>query len=71
MYSPRKKNFFKEFASSIRSERVLKQRQPNEDNAEIHALQGRLMRLFLWEHKLEQLWNERENKACIKRVCTI
>ena len=52
MYSPRKPDFFRQFAQSIRSERILQKQKQEESARELKALQARLLRLSMWEKLL-------------------
>jgi hypothetical protein len=56
MYSPRKPDFFKQFAHRIRSERILQQQKQEESATELRALQARLWRLS----KLDKLLDDGE-----------
>jgi hypothetical protein len=53
MYSPRKPDFFKQFAHSIRSERILQQQKQEETATELRALQARLWWLSKWDKLLD------------------
>ena len=61
MSSPRRRTFFKELASSIRTERTLQEQEREENATEVRALQQRLMRLQMWEQYCENMWEEREH----------
>ena len=59
MSSPRGREFYKELADRIRSERMLQQQEREERAVEVRALEGRLHRLEQWElilKQLERLW---------------
>ena len=64
MYSPRKSDFFKRFAQSIRFERMVQAREHEEAAAELLALQGRLRRLSMWEQLEVQ-------GDCIRRCASV
>jgi hypothetical protein len=71
MSSPRTRDFYKELAGSIRSERVLQQQKREATAVELRALEGRLYRLQMWEEickNIERLriWEERctQDYAC-------
>jgi phosphopantothenoylcysteine synthetase/decarboxylase len=64
MCSPRKKSFYLNLANMIHKERMYIEQARNDDLAEVHALQKRLLRLQQWEYLLYQP----EVKAeCIRR----
>ena len=59
MPSPRGREFYKELAEHIRSERMRQDQEREERAAEVRALEGRLHRLEQWElimKQLERLW---------------
>ena len=59
MPSPRGREFYKELAEHIRSERMRQDHEREERAAEVRALEGRLHRLEQWElimKQLERLW---------------
>ena len=59
MPSPRGREFYKELAGHIRSERMRQDEEREERAAEVRALEGRLHRLEQWElimKQLERLW---------------
>ena len=59
MSSPRTRDFYKQLAGSIRAERLLQDQKREAVAVELHALQGRLHRLYRWEEicgHLERLW---------------
>ena len=55
MPSPRGREFYKELAERIRSERMRQNQEREERAAEVRALEGRLHRLEQWELILKQL----------------
>ena len=55
MSSPRTRDFYKKMAESIRAERAHQQEEQEQAEAEIRALQGRLLRLQLWEEICKQI----------------
>ena len=55
MSSPRKSDFYKKLAESIRAERALLDEQREAAEAEVRALEGRLYRLKRWEEICEQI----------------
>jgi hypothetical protein len=55
MPSPRGREFYKELAEHIRSERMRQDQEREERAAEVRALEGRLHRLEHWELIMKQL----------------
>ena len=55
MPSPRGREFYKELAEHIRSERMLQNQEREERAAEVRALEGRLHRLEHWQLIIRQI----------------
>ena len=55
MSSPRGRDFYKKLGGSIRAERAHQQEEREQAEAEIRALEGRLLRLQLWEEICKQI----------------
>ena len=71
MSSPRTRDFYKQLAGSIRAERLLQDQKREATAVELHALQGRLHRLYRWEEICKnierlQMWEERclQDRGC-------